>query len=397
MDPNQRRRPDDADHLSPPPVPTGPAASTGNLVATASNPGAPHPPPRNASPSPNRRSQVQPPTPVVEGESETEYFPTLDSDAPSLSAQPSNLSLPQGRPHSTSNVSSNRPRSLSARSGASGSLDGAAPTLTRTPSIRIRRRSSSQRSRSSWRPGSNRNSANLSDAGSSDAAGNQAAGNQASGLGSSSGSGRRPRSVSQPDQAYIPPQDTSHISRRSRRTQAPIAMPRLTEEGSRPTVDELGFDPRSPSPQSLPDDRLELSRNQSAPGLSDGPPRLQRMRNVSRFFWPRRGDQSSNASETDTRTDEEIQRQDEYDERLVDYLDTVGKIYTSLSRPVNMVLTMDRPRGTDSLNPHQRPKLSVRPRSRQLAKPPANVHIVRPRHTAHAPQACSSSSAISWR
>lgn len=113
-------------------------------------------------------------------------------------------------------------------------------------------------------------------------------------------------------------------------------MPRLTEEGSRPTVDELGFDPRSPSPQSLPDDRLELSRNQSAPGLSDGPPRLQRMRNVSRFFWPRRGDQSSNASETDTRTDEEIQRQDEYDERLVDYLDTVDPEVQTLSTLTNV-------------------------------------------------------------
>lgn len=101
-------------------------------------------------------------------------------------------------------------------------------------------------------------------------------------------------------------------------------------------MDELGLDGRSPSPQSLPDERL--SRNQTEPGPSEGPPRLQRMRNMSRFFWPKgKGDQDKQ-SEPDTRTQEEIQRQDEYDERLVDYLDTVGKgsaqLYTTVANTI---------------------------------------------------------------
>lgn len=318
MDPNERRR-RQGDHppeLSPP-APTGAAASTGNLAAPASSSAVPQRSQRNATPSPTRRSpQPQPQpvvTPVVEGETNTEYFPPLDPNVPSLTAQPSNLSIPQRRPHSTSNVSSqNRPRSASGQSAASGSLGDAAPVLTRQPSIRIRRRSSSQRSQSSWKSRFNRKSQqDLAEAGVSSNVGGQ-----------SSGSAGRPRSVSQPEQVHVP-HDVSNSARGSRRAQPSVAMPRLTEEGTRPNMEELGLDGRSPSPQSLPDERLNLSRNQTEP--SDGPPRLQKMRNMSRFFWPRRQAEQDNQSEPDPRTEEEIRRQDEYDERLVDYLDTVGK------------------------------------------------------------------------
>lgn len=318
MDPNQRpRRQGDYPPTEPSrPIQTGAVASTGNLAATASSSADPQHPLRNATPSPTRRSP-QLGTPVEEGETNTEYFPPLEPNIPSLSAQSSNPRLLHGRPHSTSNVSSqNRPRSASGQSAASGSLGDAAPVLTRQPSIRIRRRSSSQRSQSSWRPRFNRKSQqDLSGAAGSSNAG-----------GESSGSVRRPRSISQPEQVHVP-QDASHTARRSRRAQPPVAMPRLTEEGSRPNMEELGLDGRSPSPQSLPDERLNLSRNQTEP--SNGPPRLQRMRNMSRFFMPRRQAEQDNQSEPDPRTDEEIRRQDEYDERLVDYLDTVGMKHLS--------------------------------------------------------------------
>lgn len=318
MDPNQRRRPEDhpPDQLSPSPFQTGPYASTGNLAAPTAGPSRSAAPQiqRNVSPSPSRQS-LQPLTPVAEGESNTEYFPPLDPSAPSLTTQPSNLSLPHGRPHSTSNLShQNRARSPSAQSAASGSLDGTAPVLTRQPSIRIRRRSSSQRSTSSWRSRSTRRSQNRADAGGS---GNTEA--------EPSGSGQRPRSISQPEQAHIP-QDASLGRKRSKRTQPPAAMPRLTEEGSRPTMEDLNMDAgeRPSSPQSLSEDGYNLERNQTEPGPSNGPPKLSRMRTASRFFWPRRGD-PDDEPEPDTRTEAEIRRQDEYDERLVDYLDTVGE------------------------------------------------------------------------
>ena len=110
-----------------------------------------------------------------------------------------------------------------------------------------------------------------------------------------------------------------------------MAMPRLTEEGTRPTMEELGAaynEPISPA-QSLPDDRLDLSRNQTDPGVEDGPPRLHRMRRMSRMFWPRRQAQDQQGVGEETGQPSATQEDQEYDEMLVDYLDTVGKFPTS--------------------------------------------------------------------
>lgn len=109
-------------------------------------------------------------------------------------------------------------------------------------------------------------------------------------------------------------------------------MPRLTEEGARPTMEELGVrnDPPSPT-QSLPEQRLSLSRNQTEPELSDSSQRLQRMRKMSRFFWPRR--QSQQPQDADTQEPQQEQgesstrAEEEYNVRLVDYLDTIGRLH----------------------------------------------------------------------
>ncbi len=130
----------------------------------------------------------------------------------------------------------------------------------------------------------------------------------------------RPRSISQPS-LHVDNRGADVGARHSRRVPQ-VAMPRLTEEGSRPTMQELGMagSPGSPlSPTaSLPqginrdrDDSLERASNASQPN---------RRRRFSLMRWPgagRRGSQSS--------TYRQSRQADEYDEELVDLLDTIGK------------------------------------------------------------------------
>ncbi|KAI6777801.1 uncharacterized protein J7T54_003532 [Emericellopsis cladophorae] len=187
----------------PPPPTTGPAASTGNLNdpprhAVSAN--QEHNVGRNGGPSMSRRTPTLG-TPVAEGEAAAEYFPPLEGTASSVQRFPSYHEA--SRPQSSGQASAARAR---AGSGASAPLDEMTRTISRQPSIRLRRRTSSVRSGTA-QPGS-------LGAGSTSA--------------TSSVSDHRPRSISQPDRAHVAA-DASAPSRHSRRVQ-PAAMPRLTEE-----------------------------------------------------------------------------------------------------------------------------------------------------------------------
>ena len=323
MDPNERSSEQQPQQPPPPDLAptTGSVASTGSLAprdsynnhATAGNP--------SLSLSATRQS-TQPSTPFAEDNTSTEYFPQLDVPPSLLQQIPSNTGTTRTRPHSSSNVSS--------------SMGDAGNTLRRQPSIRLRRRSSSARSN---RPGTVRNEAPARGARSQDslAGGTKNAGDRSSFVGSSRSvsSAGRPRSISQPERAHIP-QDPL-LARHSRGVPQ-IVMPRLTEEGARPTMEELSAASRPPSPvHSLPERRLSLSRNQTGTGPPDGPQRLQRMRNMSRFFRPRRQSQQGAPQIAQQEPEEASAREasaraeEEYNERLVDYLDTIGRLLPSSS------------------------------------------------------------------
>lgn len=133
--------------------------------------------------------------------------------------------------------------------------------------------------------------------------------------------GGRPRSISQPTSGAravdAPP------AARIRRMPAQAALPRLTEEGSRPTMAELGI-PASPSPLS------PLSPTASMPerahSLEEAPEpaaaRGNRLRRVSRLFMPGFSRRESQAGDVPATTEAE----DEYHDQLVDYLDTIGNV-----------------------------------------------------------------------
>lgn len=124
----------------------------------------------------------------------------------------------------------------------------------------------------------------------------------------------RPRSISQPERARV--QDGPALARHSRRVPQ-AAMPRLTEEGNRPSMAELGMsdDDRAMSPTaSLPEDAMR--------------PRQGRLRRASRFFWPGHRRQPDNDSIAVPMRNRDIDnaRDDEYDQELVDWLDVIGKL-----------------------------------------------------------------------
>ena len=131
----------------------------------------------------------------------------------------------------------------------------------------------------------------------------------------------RPRSISQPERAHIP--DNAGLARHSRRVPAQVAMPRLTEEGGRPSLAELGVDsdtaPMSPT-RSMPD--------QGSPYEDPVNDRrkFQRARNFSRMFWPGKKPYDENASSLMTAEEKE------YNRELVDWLDVIGmSIFTLLA------------------------------------------------------------------
>lgn len=122
----------------------------------------------------------------------------------------------------------------------------------------------------------------------------------------------RPRSTSQPGGAL-------HSDRRSAQT----ALPRLTEEGNRPTMAEIDAAASgarlSPTP-SIPENASRERAHSSLDIASTGsPPR--RRRALSRMFWPAGASDGDRASGDDFRRDP---REEEYEEQLVDLLDVVG-------------------------------------------------------------------------
>lgn len=106
------------------------------------------------------------------------------------------------------------------------------------------------------------------------------------------------------------------------------SLPRLTEEGSRPTMAALGLvaapRPQRPSiTQSDPaaDDGEHEEKNIQEAGPSHE--RRNQLRRVSRFFWPnlaRRG-----SVDPGSVTSAETRHDDEYHEELVDWLDIIGE------------------------------------------------------------------------
>lgn len=271
----------DADQL-----PTiGPIASQGQL-----------PPPHNAPVTGTDRSHLVPPTPqtpfhtplthrgaqshahgpavspVAAESASTEYFPSL------------------GQAASRSSM----------RSGTSAFSDLDSPALPRQPAIRIRRRGGST--------GSQRSAV--------DQAAVQAALESVEGVDATG----RPRSISQPERTYAGAQNVN-AARHSRRTPQ-YPMPRLTEEGNRPTMQELGVEQQDQA----------MSAPQRVRSLEEGPSEQQRtgLRRVSNFFRPRRTTVSS-ASEPPVPgayppTPQRTVADDEYDAAIVDYLDTIGEL-----------------------------------------------------------------------
>ncbi|PFH55242.1 hypothetical protein XA68_10295 [Ophiocordyceps unilateralis] len=143
-------------------------------------------------------------------------------------------------------------------------------------------------------------------------------------------SSTRPRSGSQTS-ILTTPLDASRASRRQPaplQQPAPAAhLPRLTEEGLRPSIVDLGLAP--PSSAKAVDERESAF-------VEDGPRRSRRM---TRFLWPAAASRRSQAGSSPTRDDAAPLRsreEDEYDEQLVDWLDIIDPEVQTLSTLTNV-------------------------------------------------------------
>lgn len=286
-------------NLQPPPPRYGPAGgSSRRRFPSVSS---------RRSGSVSSRRSYGPVTPDAASESETEYFPPLGTTPSALS-------------RSSSFYGAGPPSTIGSESGR--------PTYERTrqPSIRIRRGSGG----STRQPPAHDYASESSD------------------TDTGRRRGSRPRSVSQPiPAAQIYPD--ANIARYSRRVPQ-MALPRLTEEGSRPTLAELGIPPSPISPaRSLPEEPLDEDDPRRPSVHADPGRRLTRKRKLSRLFWPggsiNRGSPAPPA-DTNAIMDPAHQHQsqaqsDEYGEELVDWLDIIGK--PGLPRPLQVSLDHDRP------------------------------------------------------
>ncbi|KAL7943939.1 hypothetical protein V8C42DRAFT_92830 [Trichoderma barbatum] len=262
-------------------------------------------PPRYGTPGSSRRlgslssrRSLNPATPDATEESETEYFPALGATSSAVSR---NSSI-RGRAPSTAGSESGRP----------------AHERTRQPSIRIRRSSSGA---------SVASQAHLDYASESSDTETRR-------------HGLRPRSISQPMPAAQPYAD-ANLARHSRRVPQ-MALPRLTEEGSRPTLTELGVtsSPISPS-RSLPEEPLGEDEARRLSVGSEPARRLTRKRKISRLFWPGGSiSRGSQAPPGDTQADVDAAQaqpqSDEYGEDLVDWLDIIDPEVQTLSTLTNV-------------------------------------------------------------
>ena len=239
------------------------------------------PPHQPSSPAFSRISSfaANTPTPLAERPGDG-YFDTL-SQAPS---QPERLST----------LSSSRFPSLIASDSRHRRLDRA-----RSPSIRIRRSTVGLNGGLSAAEGP------VASYGANDDAWHQSG---------------RPRSVSQPSSAHLPAEHLS--SARNSRRPPQGALPRLTEEGARPTMGELGItgSPMSPT-VSVPEPALS---NDGALGEEDVPVQRKpsRLARVSKRFWP--GSRKRDADDMGV-TSVPSRPDDEYDAELVDWLDIIGE------------------------------------------------------------------------
>ncbi|KAF7561191.1 hypothetical protein G7046_g2956 [Stylonectria norvegica] len=257
---------------------------------------------RTPSPSPSRQSfnpsPTAPPTPGAINETADGYF------------------QPLSRPLSTQSRAS-----LSSFRAPSRGEHPAVDQGPRTPSIRIRRASNG----SLWSLGGGGSRQHTSTA----AANGYFGGFDGVGAGAGAGGGR-PRSISQPERAQV--HDNANLARHSRRLPQ-IALPRLTEEGARPSLAELGIGGGSSSPLS-PTLSLPASPTQGFPPepAAHNRTRMRRARNVSRIFWPghhkREGDQPHTPLPPDP--------DDEYAQELVDWLDIIDPEVQTLSTLTNV-------------------------------------------------------------
>ncbi|KAH8168326.1 integral membrane protein [Sarocladium implicatum] len=267
---------------------------------------------RAASPSPSHASNI-PATPRAEPDASSDYFAPLAT----------------GRSH----AASIRSAANSTRSRASAGVYGQADSLEqlRQPSIRIRRKSStgSQRPRST-------------------------ASNDGPSFGQSfNNDPNRPRSLSQPERAHLPP-DFTQNPRYPRRVQD-FAMPRLTEEGNRPTMEELR-EARSPNAALSPTTSLPEHNTYDDEQLDEQEGRGRRFR--GRRLWPAFGRKHDR---TQASPDPQQQAEAEYDEALVDWLDTIDPEVQTLSTLTNVQNSLFVPdlgnwvnrRPTYSLSQHQ--------------------------------------------
>ncbi|KAK5989510.1 hypothetical protein PT974_11035 [Cladobotryum mycophilum] len=276
----------------PPPQPTAGSSSRPTMrppSQDASNTLSPIPSRTSANPA------ITPATPDASNEAQTEYFPALRV-------------TPSARSRSSFFFNSSRPASVA------GS-DGERPTSARQrrPSIRVRRTSNS-----SLRQALAASSNQLPST-------DPAASNNAPAR-------NRPRSISQPTPVALPPPNPN-IARNSRRVPQ-VALPRLTEEGSRPTMAELGIaEPQLERTTSLPDENLETLRPPSA-GSGEPPRRLNRRRKLSRLLWPGATRQTAppGAMVAGAAEDED----EEYHDDLVDFLDIIDPEIQTLSTLTNV-------------------------------------------------------------
>ncbi|KAL7921425.1 hypothetical protein ACQKWADRAFT_126026 [Trichoderma austrokoningii] len=294
------------------------------------------PPPRYTAPrgrrmrSASSRRSYNPATPDATEESESEYFPPLGITSSAVSR--------------TSSIRGRAPSNAGSVAGSvagSNAGGGGRPVheRIRQPSVRIRRRSSSG--------GSTQGTSAIDYVSES----------------SDTDAGRRhlprPRSISQPmPAAQIYPD--ANVARLSRRVPQ-AALPRLTEEGSRPTLAELGIPPSPLSPsRSLPEEPLEEDDPRRPDGGDTPARRLSRKRKLSKMFWPggslNRGGMSPppRAISSDRGTsagpasqghfglsigrhqDQQAPASDEYGEDLVDWLDIIDPEVQTLSTLTNV-------------------------------------------------------------
>ncbi|KEY70575.1 hypothetical protein S7711_02725 [Stachybotrys chartarum IBT 7711] len=253
-----------------------------------------HLPPRPRSPAPSGITSHGPPTPDAVSETASNYFEAPLSSNPSPSALRLNS-------YSTASADPGAQRPLPER------------FRSREPSIRIRRSSNSSLQAHPPLPQTEPFPSFDNGAGSS----------------SSGDVYGRIRSFSQPERAHVAA-DAPATARHSRRV-PPSGLPRLTEEGARPTMEEMGLEgvPLSPTLSEPPEGQAERRR------------KMQKRSVVGRMFWPdrNRNDEDQNARArggTAPPVYASQAREREYESELVDWLDIIDPEVQTLSTLTNV-------------------------------------------------------------